>query len=239
MSDSKVLCPTAHNNLRITTRYGSDFGDNVQFVPTYPLEFRNIQSCYPIFFTKSAESGEFYPIALFGFEPGENLYLDGLGWDASYIPLMIKRQPFMIGYQNDDKENKNPVVMIDIKSPKISKKDGEALFDENDQPSEFLQKIMGQLEALDKAHQHNKGFIEALIKYDLIEPFTLEVKLNNGSTNQLKGFYTINEDKLAVLKGDALADLNKNSFLQAIYMSIASYSRIKPLIEKKNILSGN
>jgi len=52
----------------------------------------------------------------------------------------------------------------------------------------------------------------------------------------LKGFYTINEDKLFELDGKVFADLSVRGYLLPIYMAIASYSRIKPLIDKKNEL---
>ena len=236
MSNPQILSPTNHSDLKVITDFGSHVGDNIQFISTFPLEFRNIQSSYPIFFTKNSETGEFYPIALFGFETGENLFLNDSGWDASYIPMMIKRQPFMIGYQGKTDDEKKPIVTVDLESPKISETVGEPLFDENDRPSQFLQKIMSQLEALHKGFEHNNGFIETITKLDLIEPFSLEITLKNGSLNQLKGFYTINEDKLFELDGKILADLNVRGYLLPIYMAIASYSRIKPLIDKKNDL---
>jgi hypothetical protein len=236
MSNPQILSPTHHGNLKVITDFGSHVGDNIQFVSTFPLEYRNIQSSYPIFFTKNSETGEFYSIALFGFESGENLFLSDSGWDASYIPMMIKRQPFMIGYQEKIDDEKKPIVTVDLESPRISQTLGEPLFDDNLQPSQFLQKIMSQLEALHQGFEHNNGFIEALTNLDLLEPFSLEITLNNGTLNQLKGFYTINEDKLLELDGAVLADLNVRGYLQPIYMSIASYSRIKPLIDKKNYL---
>lgn len=236
MSKSEILSPTAHRELKIITDFGSQVGDNVQFISTFPLEFRNIQSSYPIFFCKNSNTGEFYPIALFGFEAGENLFLNDSGWDASYIPMMIKRQPFMIGYQGQTDDEKKPIVTVDLESPKISCSQGEPLFDKNDQPSQFLQKIMSQLEALHRGFEHNNGFIETITKLDLIEPFSLEITLKNGSLNQLKGFYTINEDKLFELDGKVFADLSVRGYLLPIYMAIASYSRIKPLIDKKNEL---
>ena len=73
MSNYKVLNPVEHKNTRILTERGEALGDNIQYSLTYPLEFRNIQSCYPIFFSKNAETGDFLPIALFGFEKNENL----------------------------------------------------------------------------------------------------------------------------------------------------------------------
>jgi hypothetical protein len=51
------------------------------------------------------------------------------------------------------------------------------------------------------------------------------------------GFYTINEQKLLELDGDILGNFNKNGYLQPIYMAVASFSRVKDLIDKKNALS--
>jgi len=215
---------------------GEAQGDSVQYSLTYPLEFRNIQACYPIFFSKSSDTGEFFPVALFGFEQNENLFLDESGWNASYIPLMIRRQPFLIGYQGPSNDESKPIVSIDMESPKISKTEGQPLFDGESQPSDHLKSVMTTLESLHQGHEHNKGFITALIAADLLEPFTLEITLDNGSTNQLLGFYTINENKLLEVDGATLANLNTNGYLQPIYMAIASYARIRALIDKKNAL---
>ena len=150
--------------------------------------------------------------------------------------MMIKRQPFMIGYQGQADDEKKPIITVDLESPRISQTQGEPLFDENERPSHFLQKIMSQLEALHKGFDHNNGFIETLSRLDLLEPFSLEITLKNGSLNRLNGFYTINEDKLLELDGKKLEDLNVKGYLLPMYMAIASYSRIKPLIDKKNDL---
>ena len=92
------------------------------------------------------------------------------------------------------------------------------------------------LEAIHRGHEHNRGFIQTLLKYDLLESFTLEVTLNNGSKNELKGFYTIAEQKLHELSGDVFELLNKRGYLQAIFMAVASHSRLRPIVEKKNAL---
>lgn len=234
MSNYTVLSPATHKNTRIVAERGEAFGDNIQYSLTFPLEFRNIQSCYPIFFSKSGETGEFLPIALFGFEKNENLFLDDSGWNAAYIPLMVEREPFLIGYQGASEDDLKPIVSIDMDSPKISEEKGQALFDNDSQPTDYLKTMMSRLESLHHGHEHNKGFISALTEAELLEPFTLEITLDNGSTNQLIGFYTINEEKLLELDGSTLEVLNKQGFLQPIYMAVASYARIRALIDKKN-----
>lgn len=234
MSNYVVLSPETHLNTCVLTKPGETEADAVQFAMTHPLEFRNIQACYPIFFSKSRDTGEFFPLALFGFENGENLFIDQSEWQASYIPMMIERQPFLIGYQKSADDTPNPVVSIDMSSPKISENKGQRLFENTNQPTEYMKGIMSKLEALHHGHEHSKGFISALTDNDLLEPFTLDITLNNGTTNQLMGFYTINEHKLLALDGDVLGEFNKNGYLQPIFMAVASYARIKDLIDKKN-----
>jgi hypothetical protein len=234
MNNFEVLSPSKHKELKIRTEVGNLFGDNVQFSEIHALEFRNIQACYPIFFSKGKNEGEFTPIALFGFEKNENLFLDDAGWNASYVPMMVQRQPFSIGFQASDDGDKKPIVSIETSSPRISRDSGQPIFDNDGNPTEYLTRVMKKLEALHYAHEHNNGFITALVKYDLLEPFTLKIPLKNNSNNKLVGFHTINEEKLHDLDASVLADLNVNGYLQPIYMALASYSCVTGLIEKKN-----
>ncbi|MFT5693228.1 MAG: hypothetical protein ACI92E_002565 [Oceanicoccus sp.] len=238
MTNYVLLNNVDHKDLKIINTRSAEYGDSVMFAMTFPFEFRNIQSCYPIFFQKNADTGQLYPIALFGFKDKENLFLNNDGWDASYIPLMIQRNPFLIGFQEakdaQGVASKQRVVSIDMDNPRINETEGESVFLEHGGRSEFLEKMSDILEAVDNGHTNNKSFVDALLEYELIESFTMEVTLNDGTANQLVGFYTINEENLQNLDGDALGKLNSNGCLQPLFMIVASHSRIKTLINKKN-----
>lgn len=236
MTNFVLLDPAEHANLKVITERSAAYGDNVKYAMTFPFEFRNIQSCYPIFFQKDANSGKFFPLALFGFDNDENLFLSESGWNASYIPIMIRRQPFLIGFQKDpdNPEAKRAIVSIDMDNPRVNETEGEELFPAQGGTSQFLQKVTGNLELIHQAHIHSEKFVNALIEHDLLEAFTLEIKLNDGSGNQLIGFYTINEDSLRQLSGPALGGLNEQGFLQPIFMVLASHSRIRTLVDLKN-----
>ena len=241
MSKYSLLSQSEHAKLRVITERGAAYGDNLMYAMTFPLEFRNIESSYPIFFAKDGESGQFYPLALFGFQRDENLYLKGSHWDATYMPMMVERNPFLIGFQQSpDVENgeKRPVVSINIESPRITEIEtevkSEALFTDSGEPSEYLQKSMENLQTIHRGHEQNKAFIAVLLENDLLEGFNLDITLKDGSNNRLEGFYTINEEKLAGLQAETLGQLHEQGFLQAIYMVVASFSRVSGLIAKKN-----
>lgn len=236
MTNFVLLDPKEHAKVKVITERSAEYGDNVKFAMTFPFEFRNIQSCYPILFQKDAGSGKFFPLALFGFENDENLFLTERGWNAPYIPIMITRQPFLIGFQDnpDSPDEKRAIVSIDMDNPRVNESQGEELFPAQGGTSEFLQRVTGNLELIHQAHVHSERFVQALIEYDLLESFTLEIELKDGSGNQLIGFYTINEDSLRQLGGPALARLNEQGFLQPIFMALASLSSLRNLIDLKN-----
>src|SRR5215510_14038898 len=101
MSRQALLNNVKHKNLRIITARGARYGDDIMAALTFPAEFRNVQAHYPIVFSRSAD-GQFSPLALFGFREKQNLFLGPNGWDVPYIPLMVERIPFLIGFGEGD-----------------------------------------------------------------------------------------------------------------------------------------
>jgi hypothetical protein len=223
-----------HKNLHVITRRGARFGDAQMWVVTFPDEFRNIQACYPIVFRQTTDGVGFEPIALLGFQQDENLFLQGERWDAVYIPMLIERQPFLIGMGGAD--GQDLTVHIDIENPRVSDSEGEQVFKPHGGMTDFLERTNSMLAAIHHGLQDTPAFIAALQEHELLESFVLDVGLDDGSQNRLAGFHTINEDRLAALGGDAIARLHAAGHLHAIYMVIASLSNFRQLIERKNAL---
>ena len=97
MTAHQILTSEAHRSVRVRSERGADYGDAVMTCLVVPDEFRRIQTEYPILFRLDAARDTFAAYALFGFEDGENLFLDGDRWDARVLPLAIEIQPFLIG----------------------------------------------------------------------------------------------------------------------------------------------
>lgn len=237
MANHALLNNVDHKNLKVITTRSADYGDNVMSTMTFADEFRSVQAHYPIFFHKHPDSGRFQAVAVFGFEEGENLFLGADGWDASYIPLTIERQPFLIGFQSvpgGGPEERKTVIHVDMDSPRVSEVEGEAVFLEHGGLTEYLNSINSVLSTINEGVERDKAFVDALLEFELLESFTLDVELNDGAKYRMAGFYTINEEKLAELGGEALAKLNREGHLQPIYMALASLSNIRDLIERRN-----
>ncbi len=242
MPKIELLNNIDHKDLKVNINRSAALGDNVWFTPTFPQEYRVLQKHYPIVFTKNAQTGQFQAVALFGFEVGENLFLDENGWNASYIPLSIMRQPFLIGFQQSDKDGvpiKEMVISVDMENPRVSRTEGEPVFLEHGGNTAYLDQVNSILNLVREGFERNSAFIEMLMGMDLLESFVLDVELDDGSQHRMSGFYTINEESLLGLTGDDLVILNNNGHLEPIYMAIASMSNISTLVEMKNRLLKN
>lgn len=228
MSTLVLLNNVDHHNLRVLIERGAAYGDNVMLAHTFAAEFRNLQAHYPIVFQKSAQ-GSFHPVALLGFQEGQNLFLNANGWDAHYLPLTIEREPFLIGKQGDEL-----MVHVDLGSPRIGHgSEGQALFLPHGGSSEHLERMTSVLLAIHEGLQGTPAFVEALLAHDLLESFVLDLEGPDGSVNRLAGFYTVNEERLAQLNGEQLHSLHQAGYLQAVYMALASLSNLRALIERQ------
>ncbi|MFC1605613.1 SapC family protein [Pseudomonadota bacterium] len=237
MANFQLLNNVDHQDLKVIIDRSAEFGDNVWYAVTFPAEFRNLQRHYPIFFVKHPDSGEFQAVAMFGVVEGENLFLDDNGWSASYIPLNIMRQPFLIGFQEREQNGgvqREPVITVDMDHPRVNTEHGEPVFLEHGGNSEYLERVNSILHAVLEGMRHSKPFLDTLDELNLIESFVLDVQLDDGSEHRLAGFYTINEDVLKELDGEQLQRLNQKGYLEAIYMVIASMTNLPALLEKKN-----
>jgi hypothetical protein len=237
MGQHQIVNNVDHKDIKINTVRSKEFGDNIWYSLTFVEEFRAIQAYYPIFFQKDADTGQFVPVSLFGFQHEENLFLNDKGWDAGYIPLSVARQPFTIGTQKkviDGREQEDRILALDMDNKRVNKDVGESLFLEFGGNSDYLDTIADMMETLHNGVNQNTNFIKCLTELDLLEPFTLDVQLNDGSQYQMIGFYTINEEKLEQLPAEKLADLVSSGYLKAIHMTMASQGNVAHLIRRKN-----
>ena len=236
MSNFALLNNVDHKDTRVITERSARYGDALMFAMIFPFEFRSVQAFYPILFHRD-QRGELYPIALFGFEAGENLFLDDSGWHARYVPAMIRRQPFLIGFEAATRQGeaeKRRMLSLDMAHPRGNKERGEPLFQPLGGRTPFLEEMATLLETLYQGGELNKQFVQALQEHGLIENVTFDIALANGSRNQLLGFFAIHEEKVRGLSDQTLGQLSRSGFLMPLFMILASTTNVRTLVEMKN-----
>ncbi len=233
MTSHQVLNPADHRALRVRTEAGPELGDGTMATLVVPAEFRRLATEYPILFRYDTAQQGFSALALLGFEEGENLFLDDGQWQASCRPLAMAVQPFLVGRSRDGDGPSQ--VHVDMDHPRVvNGATGVAVFDEAGQPTPFLEEIAGMLGALDEGYRASGEFYAALDRYDLLEPFSMDVTLDNGASHRLVGYHLINEDKLRTLEPGVLAELHRDGHLEPIFMALASLGNLAKLVRRKN-----
>ncbi len=222
-----------HKNLKVITRKSEKFGDNIMCAPLFLGEFREAQADYPIFFYKDPHTGCFCPMAIFGLQKDENLFLNEAGWKDAYIPYMVEKGPFLIGKKATHDGKEELIISIDVDDPRVNSNEGEAVFLEFGGCSKFTLHISSMLKKIHLQRKETELFSKTMDDLQLLEPFTMEFQLDSNKNHSLSGFYIINEEKLSALSGNLLAELSQRYYLHAAFMIVASLTNVQKLVDKK------
>ncbi|MGS2720033.1 SapC family protein [Paraglaciecola aestuariivivens] len=237
MANHQLLDNVTHKDVHVITDHTAQYDDSSSYTNIVLSEIDQVQAHYPIFFQQNPTNQQLEAIALFGLGPEENLFLTDSGWQANYIPLTIQRRPFLIGFKQNTTQGvvtQEPVVHIDMDSPRISYNQGEAIFLPQGGQSPYLQNITGVLMAIHQGYQQTHEFIQALTEHQLIESVDIQVELKDGSKHKMDFLFSINEEKVAKLADQDVATLHRQGYLKAIHMIMASTAKLADLIERKN-----
>lgn len=226
MTKIAILNTQVHRTLRVRAEPAARYGDGQRFVPVVISEFPLLAVHYPILLSKDAETGAFYCGVMLGFDAGENLFLTEGVAPGFYRPLNLQRGPFFT-YGSE--------LAIDLDSPRIDAGgEGEALFDDAGAPTAYLQSIMALMRELHPGLERTKVFTKTLLDLKLLEPVTIDVGFDDGTSRQVVGLYSISQEALRALPDAAVLDLFRRGYLHLIYLVIASLKQVPALAQRKN-----
>ena len=153
MSNTVLLNNVEHKDLKVDASFSANYGDNVNRALAFPTEFADLQKEYPILFYKDSKTKAFQAHVILGLEKDENLFLEDDGWLGDYVPAMLARGPFMIGFQEREVEGKTiqePVIHIDMDNPRVGSDTGQPLFLAYGGDTPYLEKTMKTLQTIHK-----------------------------------------------------------------------------------------
>jgi hypothetical protein len=215
-----------HKNLKV--RRPSTYEDlaKIHMLPLVVHECTHAASDYPVVFVKNEETNQFQLVALFGLSPGENLFVSDGKWNALYLPAVIQNNPFRL---IPDEEKPDQIDFgLDTDSDLVQETEGEALFDDDGNETDYLQE---RKESLYKYLEHDRitrAFVSLLSELKLLRGRDLTVNVN-GKTINIAGIYTVDEAKLNELPDEKFDDLRKRGFLPVIYAHVFSLNQVRRL----------
>lgn len=235
MARYELLNNIAHSQLRVSARFSADFGDGAGMVEAFPTEFAEMQREYPIFFRKDSD-GSFHAVALLGFGPDENLYLRDDAWQANYLPAVIARGPFLIGFQEqmvDGQLRNEPVLHVDLDHPRLRDGHGHPVFAPQGGHSPYLEKVIRVLRGLHAGAGAAKVMYAELERLELIQPLQLDVRFDDDSQINLEGLYGIDRERLAALDAAQVYALHSAGWLEGVYLLLSSLHNMQRLVAEK------
>lgn len=236
MARYELLDNVKHKDLCIDMRFGAGLGDGAGLVPAWPTEFAELQREYPIFFREDPADGGFQAVALLGFEPDENLFVDGDRWMAGYLPGAIARGPFAIGFQDqvvDGALQATPVVHVDMDHPRVTRAgggDGVAVFLPQGGHSAYLERVTTVLKGIHDGNEAARAMYPALDALGLIQPLELDLRFDGEHGARLTGLYGIDRERLAALDPQQLHGLHATGMLEGVYLVLSSMHNMRRLI---------
>jgi hypothetical protein len=214
-----------HRSLQVQAEAAARYGDNQRFVPLVVSEFSLCAVHYPVLLSKDADTGGFYCGAMLGFDPGENLFLEeGKGHDA-YRPLNLQRGPFYTAGEE---------LAIDLDHPRVTTPGGQALFDEAGAPTAYLKSILQLMQDLRPGLERTKAFVQTLAELKLIAPVAIGVSFDDGTSRDVEGLYTVDQEVLRGLPDATVVNLFRRGYLQLMYLMLGSLKQVPLLAQRKN-----
>ena len=227
----KPLHNVEHKDVKIKNGFNADLVKDQYLVPVVAHEFARVANEYPIVFVKNNESGEFQPVAMLGLEPNENLFVQDGKWTGAYIPHALTRYPLVLSKHPENEEQL--FVGINESSDLVNKDEGNALFDEKGEETDYLKRRKEGLISFVEFSQVTATFTKFLADKELLAPQTLTLDIK-GEKRDINGIYLIDEKKLNELSDEEFLELRKRGYLPPVYSFLTSMPQVNRLARLKS-----
>lgn len=224
------LDSVSHADVRLKASRGAEAGDPLGQIGVYAEEFVLVQREYPILFTRD-EDDLLQPVAILGLTAQENLFANQQGWQARYIPALVRRGPLMIGRARSE----DPAVHIDTAHPRLAAdgEDGYPLFLEHGGHAPALRDAINALQLIHRGEGARSAMSELFQRHELVKPLPISINLDDTTTIQFENFSAILPETIDGLSAEALGELSAAGLLVPAIMSAHSLGNINALADRR------
>lgn len=236
-SNLTALDRVVHKNLKLRTDVSvASRVANQNSLFLAAVEF--VEACkeFPIVFVRVGEPPKdggkqpVAPLAVLGLKQGQNLFVKGDELTASYVPAYLRRYPFAMARL--DPNSDQMAVCYDADWNGFSETEGNALFTEAGEPSEFLLNAKGFIENFENEVERTRMLCDQLMELGLLDDMRFDATLPGGETLAVDGFLAVDEKKLAALPDAKVVELVRNGIMSLIEMHRVSMTNMNRLAAK-------
>lgn len=225
-----IVNKSEHADLKFKQVSDMRYAEKVSHVVLTLGEYFAACKSQPILFVKTEK--EIMSCALMGIQQDVNLFLDARkNWYATeYCPFFFKRYPFIYVPVKE-----KLTLAFDSECQSANTEQGEALFDEKGEQTEFTKKIVELMNRYQADTDNTIAFCKKVDEMGLLEP--LDITLSVGSNKyKLESFLKVSEKRFNELTTEQkveLIDLGYYNFLVAHLISLANFEKLRLLAAVK------
>ncbi len=232
MANHVPLAKDKHASLKVVNSGDYTRFRNQNLIPIVARDFYSLASEFPLVFVTDKQSEAFTAVAIMGLQDGQNLYCQQEPYPAQVIPVGFSNAPFAIAPADDKREQF--VVMVDEDSHLLSESEGQPLFKENGEKTDYME---GRIESLVQAAQQGEqmGQICKLLREkELLATHQVQLQHRPDARRyNIEGIYTVDEKKLNELSDDGFLELRKLGLVSLIYAHLMSLQQLRRVSEKQ------
>lgn len=222
-----------HGTWKTRPMESANFLKGQHAVPVTVDEFVQAQRNLPIIFSSGDEP---VPLALMGLNEGVNVFVDDNGKvnEPVYLPAYVRRYPYMLARLREDADELS--LCFDPTSEALGAfSEGDPLFSEDGQASEWTKQILDFCEQFEQAGQRTKAFMDELLEHKLL--MDGEIAISTGEqpdqTFTYRGFQMIDQEKLKEVGAAQLETWTKSGFLMLAYAHIFSLDQMRNIFGRQ------
>lgn len=223
------VSPQRHGNKSIKAGANFSYANGVNSVPLMAAEFDAASQEYTVVF--AGEAGAMMPVALLGLRDGENVFVDEQGaWTGKYVPAFVRQYPFV--FASSDRGDTFTLCVDTAFAGLNDDGVGERLFDSAGERTQFLQNVLGFLQAYQVQYRLTRRFVQKLEDLNLLDAMEAQAMVEGGQRVKLSGFRVVNRERLRAVAGDKLAEFARSGELDLIYAHLHSLRNVNALAQR-------
>lgn len=224
-----------HADLRVRPVRRYDWIRRANLLPVVVHEVAHVAIDTPVVFVKNRDTGQFELVAVCGLSSGENLLVNDGQWLGHYLPGIVRNNPFKL--IADAEAPDRMMLGIDESSELVNTSDGERLFDDNGNESDYLKTRKESLVEHFENGQVTQAFVARMTELELLVARDLTINYG-GDAVTIGGVYVIDEAKLNELPPEQFDDLRTRRLLPVIYAHLISLNQLRRLVRRRAVPVG-
>lgn len=227
-----ALDSVTHRQLKLQMPVGDwRVADQLNAMFVAAAEFGDVCREYPIVFVKAGKEEDgtdaIAPIAVFGLQQDQNLYVTGERWRAQYLPAVLRAYPFCIARIDTERF----AICVDMAWPGAQGAEGQPLFTETGEQAQLLKEMTPYLEQLEAEIQRTRLVGKKLLELGVLTEMRFDATLPDGRQHTVDGFLTVDDKKMTDLPDAVVGELHRSGMLGLVHLHWVSMGNMRRLVE--------